>query len=655
MYFIAKPQRRQRLTVRRYLLRLAFRSASYLLVFVLVSITALFLYLTSAGSSPPPAALPHASGSPAQQLSDIALCGCRGADTCTTVEPIGQFSAPLVPRVIDPKLPASDFEAEKRRRVIRAAFMAAWDSYVALAWGHDELQPQSEAGSDSLGGMGATIVESLGTLYVLRLPSRYEAARSWVANNLDFDKVRGFVSVHEATTRVLGGLLSAYQLTGDPLYLTKAEDIGMRLSPAFDTLNGIPYPWCRLSDLPPRDNINQQRLAEAGVLPEEIDDDVRCLGKTTTQSEAGGISVEFRALAFHSLIPELRALRCKADRAVQAVVESGPSLLRDEITDELQRRRAEEDEDEDPEVVTRQSKDLDKDDQESQSLFESFRFTSMDSYYAYMVELWQDAVRAVGAGPTVDTTATFSTPARGFYEYLTKAWRQGGGCESALRFPLDASMHMLLRRAIYESPTGDLYLRTFEKRHNNSEAVVEQSMCYLPAVFSLAAKYKHISRRQEDQWQDVAEGITRSCISMYKQFPGKLGGDSARYNGKIWVTKGVYRLQADLVEALFYMWRGTGSEQYREEAWNTFLSIERECRVKNGAYTVLEEEVIGNITKGDLMPSEFLGSTLKLLYLIFSGDDVLSLNSWLFNRAGHALLVTPGIGAVNPCQTMLVR
>lgn len=510
--------------------------------------------------------------------------------------------------------------------------MAAWDAYEANAFGLDELRPLSKEGTNDLGGVGATVVEALGTLYVMRLTTRYEKARDWVERNLNYENTEEMIDVHEVTTRILGGLLSTYQLTGDGLFLQKAEELGRRLAPAFDTLNGVPYPRCRLSSLP--------------VTEEDLDGDEMCTGLKTTQSAAGGLSLEFRALAFHSLQPDIRKLRCKVDRAVQAVVEAGPALLREEITDELLRRRVADGANE-TEFTVRQA--MDEEVKEASGFFEGLRHASMDSYYAYLVELWHDAVSAVGAGPTVDTTHTFSTPARGFYEYLTKAWRQGGSCESSLRYPLDASMHMLLRRAIYQSPTGDLYLRSFEKRHNDSEAIVEQSMCYLPAVFHLATKYKGVSARQQDQWRDVAEGITKSCINMYKQFPGKLGGESTRYNGKIWVTKGAYRLQADLIEALFYMWRSTNAQEYRDEVWKTFLSIDRECKVDSGAFTVLEESTIGNITKGDLMPSEFLGSTLKFLYLTFTDQDVLSLGNWLFNRAGQALLITPGIGALNPC------
>lgn len=41
--------------------------------------------------------------------------------------------------------------------------------------------------------------------------------------------------------RVVGGLLSAYDLSSDKIFLEKARDIADRLLPAWDTSSGIPY------------------------------------------------------------------------------------------------------------------------------------------------------------------------------------------------------------------------------------------------------------------------------------------------------------------------------------------------------------------------------------------------------------------------------
>lgn len=63
----------------------------------------------------------------------------------------------------------------------------AWRGYVRYAWGNDELQPVSQVGKDSFGGLGATIVDALDTLWLMEMQAEYQAARDWVANKLRFD------------------------------------------------------------------------------------------------------------------------------------------------------------------------------------------------------------------------------------------------------------------------------------------------------------------------------------------------------------------------------------------------------------------------------------------------------------------------------------
>lgn len=67
----------------------------------------------------------------------------------------------------------------------------------------------------------------------------------WVAQNLDFDKDYT-CSVFETTIRVLGGLLSAYDLSGDAMFLGKARQLADRLLPAWNTPSGIPWHYLNL-------------------------------------------------------------------------------------------------------------------------------------------------------------------------------------------------------------------------------------------------------------------------------------------------------------------------------------------------------------------------------------------------------------------------
>lgn len=65
-------------------------------------------------------------------------------------------------------------------------------------------------------------------------------AKKWVEEKLSFDKNR-FVNLFETTIRILGGLLSAFHLTGEQVFLNKSIDIGSRLMGALNSPSSIPF------------------------------------------------------------------------------------------------------------------------------------------------------------------------------------------------------------------------------------------------------------------------------------------------------------------------------------------------------------------------------------------------------------------------------
>lgn len=48
------------------------------------------------------------------------------------------------------------------------------------------------------------------------------------------------VQFFETVIRYLGGLLSAFALTGEPVLLARADDLGRQLLPVFNTTLGLP-------------------------------------------------------------------------------------------------------------------------------------------------------------------------------------------------------------------------------------------------------------------------------------------------------------------------------------------------------------------------------------------------------------------------------
>ena len=92
----------------------------------------------------------------------------------------------------------------------------------------------------SFNGWGVSIVDSIDTMLLMNLTLQYEQAKQHVST-IDFTHGSdGYVPFFEAIIRYLGGLLSAYSLTKEPIFLSKADDIGRALLPAFNTTSGMP-------------------------------------------------------------------------------------------------------------------------------------------------------------------------------------------------------------------------------------------------------------------------------------------------------------------------------------------------------------------------------------------------------------------------------
>jgi ER degradation enhancer, mannosidase alpha-like 2 len=129
---------------------------------------------------------------------------------------------------------------------IRDEFLFAWHAYEQLAWGHDELKPFSKTTRDWYGeSLLMTPVDALDTLLMMGLTDEADKAKALIVEKLSFD-LDAPVKNFEVTIRLLGGLLSSYQMTGDPRLLHLAEDLGTRLLPVFKSPTGMPYMYVNL-------------------------------------------------------------------------------------------------------------------------------------------------------------------------------------------------------------------------------------------------------------------------------------------------------------------------------------------------------------------------------------------------------------------------
>lgn len=171
---------------------------------------------------------------------------------------------PSQTKIIDPgKIDKAGY-AEK----IKQMFLHGWKAYKKYAWGKDQLKPVSKIGENWYSeSFLLTPVDAFTTMKLMGLKEEAEEAKRLILNNLSFDK-NIFVRHFEFTIRLLGGLISAYQLDGDSKFLELAEDLGKRFLNGFNSKTGMPYRWVNLQTGEVKDKISNP--AEIGTLMVEF-------------------------------------------------------------------------------------------------------------------------------------------------------------------------------------------------------------------------------------------------------------------------------------------------------------------------------------------------------------------------------------------------
>lgn len=129
---------------------------------------------------------------------------------------------------------------------IKGEFLHAWKGYKKYAWGYDALLPLSKKPHNWYKkSLLMTPVDAFDTMILMDLTDEASEAKDIILKDLDFN-VDMEVQNFEVSIRVLGGLLSAYELDGDRKFLSLAEDLAQRLMKAFNSPTGMPYRYVNL-------------------------------------------------------------------------------------------------------------------------------------------------------------------------------------------------------------------------------------------------------------------------------------------------------------------------------------------------------------------------------------------------------------------------
>ncbi len=170
-----------------------------------------------------------------------------------SISPHSLAQSDAVPNKVAHAAPAAAFrmtdadKAEMTQRV-RAETLHAWNGYKKYAWGHDALKPLSHKPFDWYGenhSLLMTPVDALDTLTLMGLKPQADEARALIDTQLNLDQDI-YVKDFEITIRLLGSLLSSYELTGDKRLLALADEVGRRMLPMFNSPTGMPYEYVNL-------------------------------------------------------------------------------------------------------------------------------------------------------------------------------------------------------------------------------------------------------------------------------------------------------------------------------------------------------------------------------------------------------------------------
>jgi mannosyl-oligosaccharide alpha-1,2-mannosidase len=473
----------------------------------------------------------------------------------------------------------------------------------------DELTPVKGGRHDPFGGWGATLVDSLDTLWIMGLKEEFEHAVA-AASKINFDKVPNHdINVFETNIRYLGGFLAAYDLSGDKRLLTKAREVGELLYVAFDTPNRMP--------------LTRWNAWAAGWGKSQVTHDNVLL------AEIGSFSLEFIRLSILTGDP-------KWYDAVQRIIE----LLRDQ------------------QQTTRLPG--------MWPVVGNARTGDFAQHYDYTLGAMADSLYEY-----LPKTYALSGGLLPIYREMYEQSMDTAIQHNLFRPMLPDEKDVLVSGVVTSRADNDKLVRQLrpEGQHLvcfaggmfaiggkliNNQTHVEKAekltdgciwtyqampLGIMPEWFNmLACESADHCPWDEDKWRRavlIKAGLDGDMdpkhgdeIIAHKRIP----------KGFVSIDDPRYILRPEAIESVFILYRVTGRKDLLESAWKMFEAIEENTRTPL-ANSALDDITVteGKPGQTNSMESFWLGETLKYFYLIFSEPDLISLDEYVFNTEAHPL------------------
>ena len=504
------------------------------------------------------------------------------------------------------------FDNLGRREIVKDSFIHAWHGYKAHAWMRDELQPLDGGSISTFGGWAAALVDTLDTLWIMDMKGDFEKAVDAV-KLLNFSTSETEVlNVFETTTRYLGGLLGAYDISGGgyPILLLKATQLGELLYHAFDTPNRMPVTRWNWSN----GISGAQQIASEGTLTAEI----------------GSLTLEFTRLS--QLTGDLKyfdAIQRIMDKFEEAqdktkipgiwpvVVDAKHMTFEDTgftlggMADSLY------------EYLPKQYLLLGGRSDQMQRMYHEAVNTAMKHIFFRPMTPENADILISGDAHTEESAETGRT-------VISEPRGQHLGCFTGGMVGIGAKIfnlqHMDMARRLVD---GCIW------------AYDSMPSGIMPEVFDVIACGDDECNWNETKWRNVIQETQQRHIDngdVQTKWDGPQASDDGRWDQSIeskHLMPGFtdysdvsYGLRPEAIESVFIQYRLTGDVKLLDAAWRMFRAIEQRTTTDyaNAKIADVTMKLSANENK---MESFWLAETLKYFYLIFSDPDLVSLDEYV--------------------------
>mmetsp|Transcript_25430 Transcript_25430/g.62714 ORF Transcript_25430/g.62714 Transcript_25430/m.62714 type:complete len:248 (+) Transcript_25430:3-746(+) len=233
-----------------------------------------------------------------------------------------------------------------------------------------------------------------------------------------------------------------------------------------------------------------------------------------------------------------------------------------------------------------------------------------------------------------------------FYEYLIKCWRSLGKLEGreSWRKAFDTAIMAMTQHMLgdwdTDAATGQVMSYVAPLHGSRRDSSMEHLTCFVPGMLVLGSD--DTTPENEKIFIDTARRVVRTCVEMYRRQPTGLSPDNVRFTkgGPMNAIDPKSIQRPETVESLFYMYRKTGDEIYRNWAWDIFEAMEKHYATMSGGWQGVKDVRQVPPQGDDKQQSFLLAETIKYLYLIFSDGEDVHLDEWVFNTEAHPVKIT---------------